>query len=285
MLICPIIGPENTFPGVYPTRIDPVVVQRDKDGKIKVEQEQTPPSSSQNSVAEHDVSARSASKTASAQTNQLPFLAQPPTSGHLGFVSSLPDSYNYNTAAFNARFVHKPNTNMVPEMSNAYDTPGVYAIQRPLTTYQSLLSQSSPVIHHPIANPTSHPHELNLTPTNIATILSNIMRYKPTHYIPIHGWDTSTSLPRYAILNLAPDGHAAFFGPKGGDGRFQRIREEFLLFRIMFQRLDHGAVIVWTEGRTRDMCREMATGTGDAWECFGRMVSLLFLFLLEHDVV
>jgi hypothetical protein len=115
---------------------------------------------------------------------------------------------------------------------------------------------------------TAHPAELRLSPTHIDQYRASIFAKKGYQYFPQHGWDTVSGLPRYAVVCIAPNAFREWCG-KGGE-YFKVLQSEFTPFRLQWQGVGGGAVVIWPEAGTI----ELHEG-GEAWVKFCQLVSAL----------
>lgn len=147
-------------------------------------------------------------------------------------------------------------------LHGAYDNSQHYTLQTPPPAYniQTTTKQDQGI------PATAHPTELGISARVVNNIVKRIKDYKPRDYVPQHGWDAITGLPRYAVLNIASDAEKNWYG-KGGE-YFKHLLHEFQPFRIQFQKLAGGKIIAWPEAAN------MPLHVGDeAWVKFRQLVS------------
>ncbi len=110
------------------------------------------------------------------------------------------------------------------------------------------LTPSHPILQD-LTVPTPRRPPLALSDRLTDEIRSTILQAKGNFYVPQHGWDQHTSLPRYAILCTARNGYHAFCGPHHQSLRAPAFRDHFAQFHIMFQRIRPALLILWPESR------------------------------------
>jgi hypothetical protein len=139
-----------------------------------------------------------------------------------------------------------------------------------LHNYARPYSAPSPILYQHAKGSlpaTSHPLELNLTPGTVSAIVNRIRQFRYQGYEPQHGWNTTSGLPEYAVMNTAHDAHSQWTGDRN-QKRFSHVLKEFYPFRIEFQRLEKGSLLVWPEAGG-----VVLYDGGEGWARFCRLVS------------
>ncbi|CZS95295.1 hypothetical protein WAI453_011275 [Rhynchosporium graminicola] len=102
--------------------------------------------------------------------------------------------------------------------------------------------------HHSLSSPTRHyPTIQPISEESLRTECREaILQHKGPDYIPYHGWDEETGIPRYSILCLASNGFFALCGPRSE--YFRVVKQHFSsTARIMYQRARNGLMVIWIE--------------------------------------
>lgn len=150
----------------------------------------------------------------------------------------------------------------VSVLHGPYENPRSYMLHTPPPAY----TFQAPIKQEQGIPATAHPAELGISAREVNNIVRRIKNYKARDYIPQHGWDAITGLPRYAVLNIASDAERNWYGAYGE--WFKRLLDEFYPFRIKFQKLTGGKIIAWPEAANVPLY----VG-GEAWVKFCQLVS------------